>query len=224
MKNYLPMLAILLLAGCSEMMEYDPGTPLLLESPVANIPKAMHIKNWPSTLPQKYGQGSCVHASTIHVFKWQGEEKLAEYWRNKREYSGGETSVSITRYLRAEGIPYVSTLNEQTYECSGDPAFLQWVSDTRRAATIWWKPSHACTFVGFVEINGVAHAAVLDNNYPGQFEYHEAKKFIKAWRQFGGFALAITSPKLPPTAPLPWHVVTPSKNEATDSLWNKRIF
>lgn len=219
MKNAATLLLLVLISGCVVPAQLELAEPRPLEVPVANIPKEMRIRNWASTRPDKYGQGSCVHASTIHVFKWQGEEKLAEYWRNK--YSGGETSVSITRYLKSEGIPYVSTLNEETYECSGDPAFLQWVSDTRRAATIWWKPSHACTFVGFVEIKGVPHAAVLDNNYPERIEYHEAKKFITEWRKFGGFALAITQP--PPRAPLPWNVVVPSKNDQSDNLWNRRI-
>lgn len=220
MKQLLIALLLIAVVGCQEVT-FEAATPLPREVPIANIPKSMRTKNWTSQTRAKFGQGSCVHASTYHVMKWQGEEEMAEKW--KKKYSGGETSVSITRYLKAEGIPYVSTLNEQTYECSGDPAFLQWVSDTRRAAVIWWKPSHACNFVGFVEINGIMHAAVLDNNYPNQIEYYEARKFIKDWREkYGGFAFTITSPNSPPTAPLPWHAV--KTNVETENFWNRRIF
>jgi hypothetical protein len=210
------LLLLVLFAGC-ELHDVELFPPPEPEVPVANVPPEARQRNWASKLPSKYGQGSCVHASTINALRWHGEFTLATYWSKK--YSGGETSVSISKIWAKEGIPYVSTLNEQTYECSGDPRFLEWVSDTRRSCVIWFKEAHACTFVGFSEQDGKRVAGVLDNNYPEKIEFYEANDFIKRWRGHGGFAIAPISPKSPPTLPIPWPVVVPKQHPQTSGLW-----
>lgn len=217
MKKALLLLSILF-AGC-ELNDVVLVEPPAAEVPIVNIPEPLRQRNWASKSPQKYGQGSCVHASSISLFRWLGEEQLADAWRSK--YSGGETSVSITRYWRDNGIPYISTLNEKTYECSGDPGFLRWVSENRLGCILWWKTSHCCTFVGFCHKDGQDYAAVLDNNYPEKYEYHPAEEFIRRWRGFGGFACAAI---LSPTPNLPYPLVMPTGKRPDVSFWNTRIF
>lgn len=208
---------LVFLVGCESVDVYlvDPPPPTV---PVADVPKELRQRNWESRASNKYGQGSCVHASTITMLRWHGEERLAEYWRKK--YSGGETSVSITKFYRDNGIPYSSTMNERTYECSGDPAFLRDCSLTRRAAIIWWKPSHCCTFVGFSKVNGQEVAGIIDNNFPDRVEYVPVNEFITKWRSYGGFAATVISPKMPPTSPWPYPVILPKSGKDTAPFWN----
>lgn len=208
---------LLLLVGCDVANNVELFPPPSDEVPVVNLPKELRQKNWASKLPAKYGQGSCVHASTMSTLRWHGEFAMASYWRNK--YSGGETSVSISRIWKAEGIPYVSTLNESTYAHSGDPKFLEWVSETRRACVVWFKDSHACTFVGFAEKDGKRVACILDNNSTDVIEFYEVNDFIRRWRGHGGFAIAPISPNSPPTLPIPWPIVTPT-TQPQSHLWN----
>ncbi len=196
-----------LLLGCDELRLGDVvrGPQPKPETPVVNLPQPMRTRNWVSKLPSKYGQGSCVHASTYMLLRWLGEDDLAERW--KKRYSGGETASSILKYWTEAGLPYCSTFNSKTYECSGDPAFLKWCSDTRRGAIIWWKPSHCCLFCGFETINGKEYAIILDNNTPEKFDQPiPADEFIKKWRGYGGFA---ATPVLTPTGPLPWPIIVP---------------
>ncbi len=220
MLKYLAILFVFAV-GCEmhHVVLVDPPPP---EEPGANVPVKMRQKNWASTQRGTIGQGSCGNASTINVLMWQGEEQLAAYWRTR--HMGGVTSVSLTSTWTKEGIPYCTTFNAKTYECTGDPAFLEWVSDTKRAAVIWFKTSHAVSFHGFVTRKGREYAAILDNNFPNEFEYLPKDGFIRKWREeFGGFAITPVSPKMQPASPLPYPVVLPKKNPNTHSLWNNML-
>lgn len=200
------LIFLLLLAGCDQFADAVRGPKPAPESPVVNLPKDMRIKNWASKLPSKYGQGSCVHASTYMLLRWLGEDELAAKWQ--RRYSGGETASSILKYWSEADIPYCSTYDAKKYTTSGDPSFLRWCSDTRRGAIIWWKPSHCCLFCGFEMINGREYAIILDNNTPHKFdEPIPVDEFIRLWRsEYGGFA---ATPVLTPTGPIPWPIIVP---------------
>jgi hypothetical protein len=113
---------------------------------------------------------------------------MGERWR--KTYGDGEWDTQLRRRLDAAGLDYVFTTES-------DPRFLDWASQTRRGAIMWWKPSHCCTFVGFVNRDGKEYAAVLDNNYPGKYEYHEREKFVRMWAGYGGFALSLINEPAP---------------------------
>lgn len=205
MKQIATLVLLALLVGCNAPRQFKLTEPPPAEVPVMNLPVEMRVRNWVS----RNQQGSCVHASSVMLFKWLGEEELADKWRNT--YSGGETASSILRYWKQAGIPYCSTYDERSYTSTGDPEFLKWCSDTRRGAIIWWKPSHCCVFCGFTEINGEQYAIILDNNTPNKFdEPIPVNEFIRRWRGYGGFA---ATPVLSPTGPLPWPIVTPISEE-----------
>ena len=225
MYKTIALIFALFLVGCDVMNDVvivDPPDP---EIPVVNLPEGLRQKNWAARGGGKNGQGSCVHASTIMAFRWVGEEKLADWWRTK--HAGGETSVSICKYWKDNGVPYYSTLNEKTYECSGDPKFLKWASDNRIGCPIWWKNSHCCLFTGFSIIDGKEYATVIDNNYPDKIEKVPAEEFIRKWRQdFGGFCIAPAT-SLAPSPPLPYSIVMPRKinpNLNSQSFWQIKIF
>lgn len=207
------LLLALLATGCEKEIQYVSNTPPPPEVPRVNLPEAMRQKNWTSRTAAKYGQGSCVHASTVMAFRWQNEIELAEKWR--RSYSGGETASSILSKYRSNRIPYcaltVYDQSEQNPDRFGNPEFLEWASETRRGAIIWFKPSHCCFFVGFCFRNGREEAVIIDNNSISRFEYYEKMDFLRKWRSYGGFAA--TPIISPPAAPIPWKSYRPIYDE-----------
>ena len=170
---------IMLAVGCDEKPKQVRALPgPAVESPPANLHPTLHQRNWTGPLRQ----GSCVHASLTSHLRWQNQFELAEFWRGK--YSDGEYDSRLRQRLDAANVDYAFTVK-------ADPRFLDWASATRRGAILWWKPSHCCTFMGWVERDGKQMAAILDNNYPGRFEYTPREQFVRLWAGYGGFALAV---------------------------------
>ncbi len=86
-------------------------------------------------------RGKCVHASLTSHLRWENQWTLAEQWR--RTYNGGEYDSRLRQRLDAAKIPYAFTRE-------ANPAFLDWCHATRRGCILWWKPSHCCTFLGWI--------------------------------------------------------------------------
>lgn len=194
---WLLFVALALASGCDSPLR-PTARPLpapTAEQPPANIPAALHQRNWLG--PQR--QGSCVHASLVSHLRWLNQFALGERWR--ATYGDGEYDSRLRSRLDAAGIDYVFTLR-------ADPRFLDWCSETRRGCILWWKPSHCCTFVGWVKQDGREFAAILDNNSPGRFELTEREQFIRLWAGYGGFALAVIDP---PASSLPYRSYTTAK-------------
>lgn len=170
--------------------------PPPVEIPVANLPPELRQTNWSHP---RNGQGSCVHASSMSHFRWQGKFQLADGWG--RRYAGGETAYSILTKWVDNRIPFAFT-------DEGDPAFLDWATATRRGSIIWYYPSHCVTFVGFGQMNGREYAFIVDNNRTNQFLAIEKLAFIRAWRGYGGFSATAL---FTPTGPLPWPAYLPAE-------------
>jgi len=185
-------LALLLpLAGCSlpGAVSARPLPAPPAEQPPANLPGVLHQRNWTGPLRQ----GSCVHASLTSHLRWLNQYEVGERWR--ATYSDGEYDSRLRNRLDAANIDYAFTLK-------ADPRFLDWASETRRGAILWWKPSHCCTFMGWVtKPDGKQYAAILDNNYPGRFELTPREQFIRLWAGYGGFALSVLGE---PTSSIPY--------------------
>ncbi len=192
---------LLVVCGCEEI---DTRKPYLLprpaaESPVCNLPKALHQRNKLG----KLGQGSCVHASLVNHLRWLNQFELAKKWWS--QYGDGETASGVRRKLDAAGLG-----NKYYFTENADPRFLDWCTINRTGAIMWWKPSHCCTFMGFSNgsdilaydrtaqvDHGKQYACILDNNYPGRFEYTERAQFVRLWAGYGGFGLAILDTPTP---------------------------
>lgn len=147
------------------------------EQPVCNLPAGLHVRNWEG--PR--GEGSCVHASLKNHALWHNDFDFVARW----PHSDGETARRVRERLDAFGYEYWYT---EKY----DPRFLDMADRTGHGAILWWKPSHCCTFMGWVDRGGRQYAAILDNNYPGRFELTEREQFIRLWSGYGGFALCFT--------------------------------
>lgn len=176
--------AILVAIGISssDAQPINPAeVPPLIDSPAAfrtgptmELPRALREQNW--------GGGSCVHASTVMLLRWQKNFAIADKWR--ATYSGGEYSSRLIQRMEAAGLRYSYTLD-------GDERFLEWCIQTRRGAGIFYKPNHAICLVGLDK----DYAYLLDNNY---IDYPERNRgyekvpraeFMQRWKyEFGGFA------------------------------------
>ncbi len=150
------------------------------ETPVVNLPLHARCRN--------YAGGSCVIASTVSLFRWQGRDDLADLFR--RAYSGGQSASSLHAKLEARGVRYA-------YTTSGDAAFLDWACRTRRGAGVTFFANH---FICLVHLDG-QRAILLDNNRVGQYITLSRDEFLRRWRGYGGWA---TTPVYSPAAPLAW--------------------
>lgn len=177
----LPVLLVSLMfaaVGCDAPLPRVRALPVPPpEQPICNLPAALHIRNWLGPL----GQGSCVHASLKNHASWHNDFAFVASW----PWSDGEYASRLRERLDAAGKDYAYT---ERY----DPRFLDWCDANRHGAILWWKPSHCCTFMGWVNRDGKQYAAILDNNYPGHFELTEREQFIRLWSGYGGFALSFT--------------------------------
>ena len=150
------------------------------EIPTVDLPRELREQNW--------GGGSCVHASTVHLLRWQGHHELADWWR--ASYSGGEYSERLNRRLNAAGLKYAFTVE-------GDTAFLEWALRTRRGAGITYWPSHAVNLVHLDD----QWAGLLDNNRVEQIIWIPRAEFLRRWRDYGGWAWTLV---YNPPPPKPW--------------------
>lgn len=178
------------IVGCDKIGQtrFRPLPAPQAEAPEVQLPAEIRQRNWRGPL----GQGSCVYASLTTHSRWQNNFELAQWCRDKN--GDGEYSQRLRDRLDAIGVKHAST--EQA-----SPEFLDWCAATRRGCILWWKPSHCCTFAGYVQRDGVVYCAIIDNNQPGKFELTERSQFLRLWSGYGGFGLAVLGP---PASPLPW--------------------
>lgn len=184
LKRLLFALALVVsVAGCEVVV--DVGKRVVRkERPAANIPTALRQSNWHG--PR--GQGSCVHAAMISLFRWQGRLKTADYWR--RTYGDGEWPENLAARFDREGIRYA-------YVTNGDVRFLEWACRTRRGCGITvLGGAHMVTLVHFDD----KWAAILDNNKVERFIWVPRETLIAEWKASNGWAVA---PIYTPAAPLP---------------------
>jgi len=171
---------LLLLTGCGpETRVYPLAQPWASETPVCNLPLSMRQQNWEG----KLGQGSCVYASLINHVRWLNMPEFANTIRSTR--GDGEYDSRLKAWLDSQDIAYMFT-NKASVK------FLDTCSEDRTGCILWWKPSHCCTFEGWVVGgDGVQYAVILDNNYISKFEYVEKNQFLRLWAGYGGFGLAV---------------------------------
>jgi len=155
------------------------------EFPIVNVPTKLRQRNWIRGAPNN---GSCLWASTISLLRWQEQYALADRIRLTR--GGGEQPSQFSKRLYAANMRHVA-------HAKGNAAFLEWSCLTRHGAVVVIKNGeHAVTLVDLT-----AEAAyLLDNNYPEKFREISRDKFLREWREAGGWAFV---PLYNPASPLP---------------------
>ena len=147
-----------------------------------DVPPEWRQRNWSDPT------GSCVHATTISLLRWQGLYQEAAEW--KRRYGGGESAGPHTRKMKDMGLKYVVTTDS-------DVRLLEWALATRRGCGVTWPPGHCVALVGKEH----GQAVILDNNRVGDYRRVPWSDFLSTWRRAGGWAFAITNGKVPPPVP-----------------------
>lgn len=200
MIRLLIILLLLVTCGCTPVTRVYPLPAPPAETPVCNLPVQLRQQNWTGRL----NQGSCVYASLVNHTRWLNLPTLADQIRQTR--GDGEYAQRLMQYLDtvqwrdADGRSRNGV--EYRFTEKADPRFLDWCSSERLGCILWWKPSHCCTFVGWVrDQNGNQFAAILDNNYIQRIEYTPREQFIRLWAGYGGFALAVLDD---PAIPVPY--------------------
>lgn len=165
--------------------------------PKVEIPPALWQKNW-AFAPL---EGSCVHASAIMLWRWQGQYAWANYWKSKHYH--GEYADRFHKRCDAEGVTYCDTYGQR------DVSFLVWAVSTRRGALVAvsngplygydGKIAHA---VCLVHLDS-KWAGILDNNDigqgPGNVIWVPADAFVADWLRSDSWAWSpVSTPPAPP--------------------------
>jgi len=179
----LSLLLLLSVAGCNTT-QLGSSRPVKKEYPTVNVPLDMRQSNWLGS----QREGSCVHASMISLFRWQGRYNTADYWR--KTYGNGEWPEDLATKFNREKIRYAYTTN-------GDVRFLEWACRTRRGCGI--------TVMGGAHMVALVHldaqwAAILDNNSVSKYRWVPRETLIAEWKASHGWAV---TPIYTPAAPLP---------------------
>jgi hypothetical protein len=137
------------------------------------------------------GEGSCVHASLVHLLHWQGRHELADWWQKR--YANGETANGLAAKLEAAGVRFAETRD-------GEESFLEWAIRTRRgAAVVVQSGAHMVNLVGLDR----RVAQILDSNAPDRIQEIPRADFLREWKASGGWGV---TPVGVPTPPSPWIV------------------
>ena len=186
MKRILFALVLLVsVAGC-EVVENPGNRVVKKERPVVNVPLALRQSNWLGS----NREGSCVHASMISLFRWQGRPDLAKKWRET--YGDGEWWEGLAAKFDKEGVRYAYTVKRN------DVSFLQWACSTRRGCGVTVRGgAHMVTLVHLDS----KWAGILDNNSIEEIKWVRRETFLSEW--FSSNSWAVT-PIYTPPPPLPY--------------------
>lgn len=196
-KNILAVaLLLLVLTGCEVGIDVDgpivgETRVVMTEYPTVNLPVSLRQRNWIGN----QGEGSCVHATIVNLFRWQGRYAMANYWR--RTYGNGEVAdkswdarSNLAEKFDREGVRYA-------YTTRGDLRFLQWACETRRGCGV--------TVMGGRHMVALVHfddkwAGILDTNNIKRITWVPRETFVAEWQNSNGWAV---TPVYAPAPPLP---------------------
>ena len=176
------MVLLVSLFGCEVAL--PKGTLAAAERPTVNVPLAMRQSNWLGTRRE----GSCVHATMISLFRWQGRFNTADYWR--RAFGNGSYPEDLAEKFDRAKVRYA-------YVTNGDVRFLEWACRTRRGCGITVRGgAHMVALVHF----DAKWAGILDNNKIEKIIWIPRETLVAEWKASYGWAVA---PVYTPAAPMP---------------------
>jgi hypothetical protein len=159
--------------------------------PAVDLPPEMRQDNY-TYKDSPRAPGSCLWAACIDLLVWQGNETEAAWWR--ANCYGGARIPADSAAPSAVAVAHKRGLHV-AWTDTGDVAFLDWCSTSRRGAAITWHVpcrlghyhagNHAVTFIGFV----AGDALWIDNRDPEKYRHMPRDEFVVNWQRCGGAAL-----------------------------------
>lgn len=158
------------------------------------LPNGEHMKN----VGGRDGAGLCVFTSIEHSGRFQNVPALRGFQQHMRQEPGGGYPEKVDAMMKkyAPGVPYV--------QYSGnDPAVLDLAIRTGRMPGVTYGygeryGGRIAHMVNLVALTDKA-AAILDNNFPGTYEWMSRDEFLRRWKMGGGgWAVVLLAPPPPP--------------------------
>jgi hypothetical protein len=195
----------------SQSLWYPPNPiskerSIITDDPIYNnlevqcpLPENLHIRNKGGV----DGAGLCVFASITHSAHWQHEQRLYDLFNYMRTQPGGGHPQKVSRYLKKFGLVEGTDFFQVTSMSEVLPA-IEYALNTGRMAAITWgfdrrgtPIAHMVSLVKFGEM-----CCVIDNNYPGTWEwvsYEELKRRLRgSWGDNNAWAVILLAPPPPP--------------------------
>lgn len=160
-----------------------------------DLPFAEHVKNFGAP---KDGLGLCVFASMSMAARWHNVDALSDVIHKLDQGGGWPERVDTVFKEFAPSLKYVQ------YEGS-DPSILdKALSEDRPACVTYgygerYQMKTIAHMVMLVHLDGQS-AAILDNNFPGTYEWMSRAEFLKRWAHPNGkgWAYVMLAPPPPP--------------------------
>jgi hypothetical protein len=160
-----------------------------------DLPSEQHIKNFRAPAD---GKGLCVFASMTMASRWHNVRSLFDVIHKINEGGGWPEKVDQIFKQHAPGLNYVQ------YEGT-DPSILDKALSEDRMACVTYGYGERYQMQTIYHMVCLAHlddkvAAILDNNFPGTYEWMSRDEFLKRWKHpFGkGWAYVLLIPPPPP--------------------------
>lgn len=171
-----------------------------------DLPKDKHVKNTAGT----DGAGLCVWASIQMHATWLNSQPLMDAMIRMQKEKGGGWPERVAEKMKewAPQIPYVQSEGS-------DPAILDLAIKTQRGACVTYGQSERYVSSGnpsgtiahmvlLSHLDPPSHprpmAAIIDNNFPGTWEWMPRDEFLRRWKHpsGSGWAVVILEPPPPP--------------------------
>lgn len=156
------------------------------EQPTVNLEEAFRQSNWIGS----QDEGSCVHASMIMLFRWQGREDLADLW--KANYENGEWPSALAAKFDKHDVRYAYTSQKN------DVSFIEWACATRRGCGVTVAGGAHMVIVVHMDAEQVG---ILDNNNIEEIKWVPRQVFLNEWMNSESWAV---TPVYVPPPPLPY--------------------
>jgi hypothetical protein len=164
-----------------------------------DLPFSQHVKNFGAP---KDGLGLCVFASMTMCARWHNVRDLFDVIHQIEEGGGYPSKVDAVLKRYAPRLKYVQ------YEGT-DPAILDKALSEGRAACVTYGYGERYTSTGKMEtiyhMVMLVHiddkdAVILDNNFPGTYEWMTRDEFLRRWVHPSGqgWAYVFLAPPPPP--------------------------
>jgi hypothetical protein len=160
-----------------------------------DLPSDQHIKNFGAPAD---GKGLCVFASMSMASRWQNIRPLMDVIHKIQQGGGWPEKVDEVLKKYAPGIKYVQ------YEGT-DPSILDKALSEGRMACVTYGYGERYQMQTIYHMVCLAHlddkvAAILDNNFPGTYEWMSRAEFLKRWKHPSGkgWAYVLLTPPPPP--------------------------